>query len=302
MLNLKSSSIILLVVLIASCVPKSKSILLQDPSAPEEIRKNEFYKTLGKPTKFFTLEPGDVVGVNVASLTEEEFDFIKQYRDQLGPILKLNDYNMNAGGFGGQRGGGGGMQFGGMNQQGGAGNIFTARLNGFIIEQDGTLVLPEIGAVQVEGLTLSEATDKVQLLLEGFFETPQVRIQLLSFHFTVFGEVNNEGRFTSFKPETTLLDAISLAGNLTDFADRANIKLIRNQNTSQAEIIYIDLLDENLIASDYFYLEPDDILIVPPLSAKITRQFALPAINSTLGVVSSLISVLSLVLLFNRTK
>src|SRR5690606_32773403 len=91
---------------------------------------------------------------------------------------------------------------------------------GFILDEEGFLELPYIGKIELAGKTIPQCENLIREKLTGYFETPVVRVQLLNFHFTILGEVNQEGRYTIYDPNATIIDAISLAGNLNDFADR----------------------------------------------------------------------------------
>src|SRR5690606_21198881 len=140
-------------------------------------------------------------------------------RNQLSQSGFNNNRNILQGGMGGANG----------NQEGGISPLALDQLNtGFVLDIEGKLNLPQIGEIQLSGLTIPEAEHKIREALVGYYETPMVRLQLLNFHFTIFGEVESEGRYTSFDPDITVFDAFALAGNLSEFADRSNIKVIRS--------------------------------------------------------------------------
>lgn len=165
--------------------------------------------------------------------------------------------------------------------------IMLDRLNtGFILDEYGDLPLPKIGTVRLSGLSIAQAERLLQDKLEGFFETPEVRVQLLNFQFTIVGEVKFEGRYTTYKPESHIFDAITLAGNLTDFADRSRIKIVR-QTGNMADVRYINTLDEGLLANENFYLQPDDLIIIPALKARTWQRYTLPLSATTLSLVTA---------------
>jgi polysaccharide biosynthesis/export protein len=103
--------------------------------------------------------------------------------------------------------------------------------------------------------------------------------------------VNNEGRYTIFDPNASVIDAITLSGNLTDFADRSMIKVVRNQG-DRAEIFYVNTLKEDLLGQPGFYLQPNDLLIVPPLKARQTRRYTLPTYTTAISVISTTLTLL----------
>jgi polysaccharide export outer membrane protein len=91
------------------------------------------------------------------------------------------------------------------------------------------------------------------------------------------------------------MEAIGLGGGLTDLADRSNVKVIR-QNGSQAEVFYVDLLSEELLNTDHYYVQQNDIIVVPALKQRPFRAYWGENI-------ALLVSTLSLVLLvLNLTK
>jgi len=205
-------------------------------------------------------------------------------------------YNSNQGGRGGQIFGRGNQtRVGSIRSEGGIPSITLDRFNtGFILDENGELGLPEIGVVNLSGLTIQEAQGLIQEKLTGYFETPIVRIQMLNFHFTIMGEVNTEARFTTYETKNTIFDAILMAGNLTEFADRKNIKIIRTVDDI-SQVIYLDPLDEELIMAKNYYLQPGDMIVVPPLKARFWRKYIIPDASTALAMLTAAISLFLLV-------
>lgn len=292
-----------LLVLASSCVPTKRITYLQYKNDLKEHNPvDTALRTYDLKRGLYKLQPEDIISLRVASVTENEFNFIKKYETDLGIIRKLDQYNRTGGGddnqnFNRNLFGGGGI---GSTGEVGPSSLALDRMNsGFVLDLNGELELPQIGALKLSGLTIPEAEAKVKEALQGYYETPMVRIQLLNYHFTIIGEVNNEGRYTSYDPQMNVFDAISLAGNLTEFADRSNIKIVR-KNGAEAKVIYLDMLNENLLAANNFYLHKDDLIIVPALNARTTNKYTLPNISRTLGIVSAAISLAALVISLNN--
>ncbi len=300
--NIIVNSCVILIIsaVLFSCVPNRKIVYLQHPNDPEigEVMESDsFIRTYHTQNKPYQLQPEDIISIRIASLTPAEFDFIKKYEEQLGQIRKLNQYNQ-----GNESGGGQNMRMqGGIGNRGGEADAGIAPImldrqqTGFTIDRQGNLELPEIGEVKLSGLSIREAEEFIKEQLKNYFETPMIRIQLLSFHFTILGEVNSEGRYTSFNPETNVFDAISLAENLTDFADRSRLKVIRFDG-SEAKVYYINTLREDMVAQKGFYLQPDDLIIVPPLKARQSRRYLLPATTTIVGVAASTLSLILIII------
>lgn len=297
--------IIVIGIFFSSCVPNRDIVYLQHPNDPEkgEVMESDSiirtYQTYNKPYK---LQPEDIISLRIASLTPAEFDFVKKYEEQLGIIRRLNQYNQGDASGGGQQGmrmqgaGGGGEEGSGLMPI-----MLDRQQTGFVLDREGYLELPEIGRVQLSGLSLPEAEELIKEKLKNYFETPVVRLQLLSFHFTILGEVNNEGRFTSFDPETNVIDAITLAENLTDFADRSRLKVVRFEE-GEAKVYYINTLREDMLAQKGFYLQPNDLIVVPPLRARQSRRYLLPTTSNIIGVSASVLSLVFLILSQTNTN
>ncbi len=293
--------------MLTACVPNQRIVYLQSGSEPKRGQVNNadtlarVYTTRYRDYRF---KPHDVISLNIASITPQEFDFVKKYEEQLGIIRKLTQYDQAAMGGSGRTQGVGGIS-GGVGGAGISGGMGTSAIaldqmqTGFVLDEEGFLELPYIGKIMFTGFSIPQMEAAIREKLTGYFETPVVRIQLLSFHFTILGEVNKEGRYTSFDPNMTVVDAITLSNNLTDFADRSKIKIVRRVGTT-AEVHYVNALSEDLLGNPGFYLSPDDIIIVPPLQARATRKYTLPAYTSVVGVVTSTLTFLFVLLTYNR--
>ncbi len=160
-------------------------------------------------------------------------------------------------------------------------------LTGFLIDESGAIELPYVGNVVLEGLTLMEAKQKLKELAQKYLKNPTVNIHLLNFYFTVLGEVGREGRYNTYNPRTTILEAIGMAGGLNDFAERSKIKIIRSEKDI-TKIVYINVLDENLASSEYYFLQPNDVIAVAALKTKDFRQNRAPNLALTFSAISAI--------------
>lgn len=147
------------------------------------------------------------------------------------------------------------------------GNLY---LTGYSVDEAGTINLPTVGRVKVQGLTVEEAQTLVQQQVGTYISKANVLVKLLSFKVTVLGEVRVPGRYFVYNAQCTVLEGLGLAGDLTEFGNRQNIKLIR-QTAKGSEVVLLDLTDPALLTSPYFYLLPNDALYVEPLKARTDR-------------------------------
>ncbi len=283
----------IMIVMAFACVPIKKITYIQKDDVKAKA-KDLNYDTLvrfyDRSFSNYKLQPNDIVAVRIGSITPSDFNFIKEYEQQLGQIRKLNQYDQNDFLNAGQ-----GNQIGGAGAQGGL-NEFSVGLfqfladrylSGFQLDNGGDLYLPKVGKVNLLGLDLASAEDTLENRFKGFFESPVVKLELMSFQFTVFGEVEKEGRFTTYNTRTSVFDAIAMAGNMKDFADRSKIKLVRYED-GLAKVAYLNTLSEDVLRSEYFYLRPGDQIIVPPLKSKTLFEYLLPTAPALITMLSTL--------------
>ncbi|MFN3405084.1 MAG: polysaccharide biosynthesis/export family protein [Cytophagaceae bacterium] len=271
----------LFVIFVSSCVPNKKIVVLQNNDLKGPANRDQVTTYKIEPYQY-SLKPNDIISVRIASLSNDQYDFFRDYEMELGPILKpFNSRNqgMNVGGMGGQ------------GQVQGAANMGRQPI-GFYVDEFGYVELPLIKKIKVAGLTLKQAEDSIRYRANGFLEDPLVRVNLLSFQFSVFGEIAVEGIYTSYDPEINLLEALSISGNLTEFADRRNIKVIRMENDT-AKVFYVNLLDQQTLTSPYFRVQPNDMIVVPPLKSREIRRYTISNFSTAISVVSA-----SVVLIF----
>ncbi len=284
-----------------ACVPIKKITYIQrdDVKAKaEDLNYDTLLRFYDRSFTEYKLQPNDIVAVRIGSITPSDFNFIKEYEQQLGQIRKLNQYDQNDflnGGQGNQNMGGAAAQAGMNELNVGLLQFLADRyLSGFQLDNGGDLFLPKVGRVNLKNLTLAQAEDTLEFKFQGFFESPVVKLELMSFQFSVFGEVNKEGRFTTYNTKTSVFDAIAMAGNMRDFADRSKIKIVRYED-GLAKVAYLNALSEDVLKSEYFYLRPGDQLIVPPLKSKTLFEYLLPSAPALITMLSTLTTLIVVV-------
>jgi polysaccharide biosynthesis/export protein len=146
-----------------------------------------------------------------------------------------------------------------------------AYMNGYVVSDSGHVIIPVIGKVLLKNLTLAEARDYVEKIVRDQVKDATVILKLLNYRVTVLGEVRNPGLHYIYNEQFTLFEALGLAGDITDFGNRRNIKLLR-QDQMGLQVVYIDLTDKHILNSPYFFLKPGDVLYVAPMKMKIDRN------------------------------
>ncbi|MFD1467591.1 polysaccharide biosynthesis/export family protein [Hymenobacter caeli] len=177
-----------------------------------------------------------------------------------------------------------------------SGDPSTLYLTGYPVDDSGSITLPTVGKVKVQGLSLEQVQTLVQQKVGAYVRDANVLVKLLSFKITVLGEVRAPGRYFIYNPQATVLEALGLAGDLTEFGNRENVKLVR-QTAKGSEVVLLDLTDPKLLQSPYYYLLPNDALYVEPLKARTARANA-----NNLGLVFAGISAIVLLVSYLTTN
>lgn len=172
--------------------------------------------------------------------------------------------------------------------QGDAGGAFM----GYNVSPDGYITLVPIGQIKVSGLTLDETREKLQELTEKVFLNSTVECKLLSFKFTVIGEVKAPGAYINYNNYLTVIEAIGRAGGVGDLGNRNRILVVRPIDKG-TKTYRINLQDKNLLTSEAYFLLPNDVVIVEAVKQKIFNM-NLPTISF---VISTFTGVLTTTLL-----
>ncbi len=168
------------------------------------------------------------------------------------------------------------------------------RLLTYIIDRQGNIELPVIGTLHVQGLTTSEVTDIIKKRVSENVHDPYVRVELLGFHVNVMGEVKSPHRIYVQSQRYSVLDALAEAGDLTEFAKRDAVTVIREQN-GQKTYQRLNLADSQIFSSPYFYLQQNDVVYVEPNTIKIDNSKYNQNNAFKLSVISTVVSAASVI-------
>jgi polysaccharide export outer membrane protein len=146
---------------------------------------------------------------------------------------------------------------------------YNQRLMGYVVDNEGMIDFPVLGPINVSGLTRWELSEliKSKLLDGGLLADAVVTVEFMNFKVSVIGEVNNPGTFTIEGDKVTVLQAISLARDLTIFGERENVTVIRERD-GQRTMYEINLCDVSMFQSPAYYLQQNDVVYVQPSSIK----------------------------------
>lgn len=136
-------------------------------------------------------------------------------------------------------------------------------ISGYTVSQKGSVQLPVIGEIKVAGKTIDQAREEIMSLVDEYFQNASVKVHLLTFTFSILGEVARPGQYTVYQERISLLDGLALGGDLLPSADRTEVHLIRTEQGVTTRH-HINLQLDSLFSAPYFYLQPDDIIYVEP--------------------------------------
>ncbi len=154
---------------------------------------------------------------------------------------------------------------------------------GYQVDVDGEIVFQGLGKIKVEGLTKAALKDTLDARLEPFLKNPYYSIRFLNYKFTMMGEVGRPGIISIPGERINILEAIAMAGDLTPYARRDSVFIIR-ENNNKREFARLDLRKPEVMASPYFYLQQNDIVIFEPTKKKAAAADVVTARNITIAL------------------
>jgi polysaccharide export outer membrane protein len=177
------------------------------------------------------------------------------------------------------------------------------RVLGYLVDKEGAIDFPVLGKLQVEGLTRNQLRDliKEKLKSNGLLKDPIVTVSFLNFKISVQGEVNRPGSFNISGERITLLEALSMSGDLTIYGRRDRVAVIREAK-GERMILYHDLSSTDLFKSPCYFLQQNDIVYVEPNKRRI-QQSNINQNNSAsvwLTIVSVLLTATSIIVNISR--
>ncbi|MDR2927977.1 MAG: polysaccharide biosynthesis/export family protein [Cytophagaceae bacterium] len=184
---------------------------------------------------------------------------------------------------------------------GNEGSVQSMSMQTYRVDKNGCINFPVIGQIKVEGLTRSETVTLLSEKISPYLPEPIINLQIASFRVTVLGEVNRPGNINVTNERITVLDALGIAGDLTIYGNRENVKLIRDNN-GKKEFYTYDLTRSDLFLSPYYYLQQNDVIYIEPNDTRKKASKFGSAENFTLSImslgftaISVLVTVISLI-------
>jgi len=154
---------------------------------------------------------------------------------------------------------------------------------GYQVDAEGYIVFQGLGKIYVNGLTKAALKDTLDARLSPFLLHPYYSIRFLNYKFTMMGEVTHPGIITIPGERINILEAIALAGDLTVYANRDSVFIIREHNNKR-DFAWLNLTKPEIMASPYFYIQQNDILIVEPTKKKSIANDVVTTRNISIGL------------------
>ena len=142
---------------------------------------------------------------------------------------------------------------------------------GYLVDNNGNIEHHRLGTIHAEGLTKSELAAEIKKRLKEPVEVmtdPTVLIRFLNLKITILGQVGREGAISVPGERINILEAVGLAGGITDYGKKTNIRVVRESN-GQRETGFVDLTSKDLFDSPFYNLVQNDIIIVESTSQKL---------------------------------
>jgi polysaccharide export outer membrane protein len=162
---------------------------------------------------------------------------------------------------------------------------------GYLVDASGNITLPLIGKVNVIGLTLLEAETAITGKAKEYLKEFTVKVRLLTYRITVIGEVNKPGVYYNYNSYVTVMDAISMANGITNYADLEKVLVLRSTPTG-SQSYYLKLSSKESLASAGYFLQPNDVLIIEPSRYK-NVQLRSPIYSIVLSSVATVVLLVS---------
>ncbi len=252
------SCYILFIVALVGCVPIKNTLYIQDGKRHATHTKTTFTTS----TYTYVIAKRDILQIDLGSTSPEKLNEV---------IGKANNTAM-------------------------AQNI-DPLAQGYVVDDNGQVLLPFIGYLKLEGLTLTAAQELIHKRLSEYVGDAFVKVRLLSFFVTVLGEIGRPGRLNINTAQINILEALALAGDMPITANHKKVQVIRTIN-GVVNTFYVDVTSTSVYTSEVFYLMPNDMIYVEPVKAKVTQNnisvitIATTLLN-TIFLVTNIIIVLS---------
>lgn len=253
--------LILVSITLLSCKPKQNMVYMSKSNMEEEVAKAKF--------QGLHIQEGDVLLILVSALDE----------------AAVKPFNLNT-----------------ANKVGSEGNSMNQYVqpSEYLVNEEGYINFPVLGSIYTKGMTQIQLKQDLESRLKRYLTDPLVTITLKNFNVSVLGEVKAPGQKESLSQKINVFQALGLAGDMTDFGDRTNVKLIRTQDGGNDEVVNLDLTRADIVSSPYYYMKQNDILYVQPDKNKQIQANSNPNRALTFQIIGTLLTAATLIIALKR--
>lgn len=163
-------------------------------------------------------------------------------------------------------------------------------LIGYLVDEAGNIEFPFVGKINVGSLTLAEAGTKIEDALGEYVANTTILVKFIDNQVSILGEVQDQGVYSFTQEKLNIYEALALGGGLTRYGNRKNVILIRQEGD---RIMHhkLNLSDSKIASKDYYYIMPNDVLVVEPLRS-ISTSYSNLTFTTLLSAVTTMIGVL----------
>jgi polysaccharide export outer membrane protein len=165
---------------------------------------------------------------------------------------------------------------------------------GYLVNQRGNIELPRLGIVRAEGLTKAQLADLIKSKLKGLLTDPTVIIRFINFRVVVMGEVGAPGVQTIPVENLTILEALAMAGDITEFGKKKEVKILRENNGTR-QMGIVDVTSTKMFESPYYQLKQNDVILVEQTRYRV-RQTEQERILTQIGFVTGIVSTAAIII------
>jgi polysaccharide export outer membrane protein len=168
------------------------------------------------------------------------------------------------------------------------GNAGLPILISYMVDKNGNIDFPFTGNINVGGLTINQASLKIQLALSEYVPKTSIIVRFIENKITVMGHVEHQGIFSFTQDNLNIYDAIALGGGITQYGDRENVILIRQEGN---KIVHrkINLSDSRIANKESYYILPNDVIVVEPMKY-ISRQYNNTTFTTVLTAITTFLA------------
>jgi polysaccharide export outer membrane protein len=248
------------IILLSSCVSQKQVVYFQkDINQSDTINVIQAYVP--------KIQPGDLLAITITSLNPAASSFFNPYSTPVSPTTV--DPTLGAGPA-----------------------LAQSAQSGYLVDASGFIEFPLLSTVKVGGLTTSQARDTIKARLKQYLKEPTVSVRFLNYKISILGEVTRPSVYLIPNEKVTLPEALTMAGDLTIYAKRDNILIVRD-NEGKKEFGRVNLNSREVFTSPYYYLHSGDLIYVEQGKAKAAQSDQayriVPIVLSALTVIGLLL-------------